>query len=599
MLDPVTAGFIGNLAADLGGRAIAAWSKALVEDFTDQEPSPALDGFYAVPDDNGQVAGVLSPRQLMEVKGFLESGEVAAVIQALFLARFLPSRQGEQAVENLRMAFEALANDWCARKGHEWASLWFEIWRQVTAFYASVMPNSAGLAEIPRGDLLRLRSYMGEPAELGGNDEPLPLFVRNLLEISKSSKRLSDIRAAANDLRRAYSLAFATMRLNHAQDNYRYTFEDLYISRTLQDRSSGETFASSEVLSAPPFRPRIVVVGDPGAGKSTLVEHLIYSMTRANSGTDLSTTPAILRCRDYAALSRSTPILHALMAQMASDMHHDLDLDALRDMLTLGRVTLVFDGIDEIVDLAYRRQVVDRVESLALRYPLSPILVTSRRIGYHTAPFDPKLFDVLDLVEFTEAQVAEYVDRWFKKSARSESDRDGFLRESTSLEDIRTNPLMLSLLCILYKARGYIPRNRREIYRECADLLFYRWDSMRKIEQPLDHRRYGHHLMQDLAHFFSRHEEAQAGIEEKQVRGLIATFFIDTAGVERYEATNRAAEFLDFCSNRAWLLTVKGVNDRGERLFGFTHRTFMEFYTAEAIVRNADSLVLHSEILNQ
>ena len=46
------------------------------------------------------------------------------------------------------------------------------------------------------------------------------------------------------------------------------------------------------------------------------------------------------------------------------------------------------------------------------------------------------------------------------------------------------------------------------------------------------------------------------------------------------EAENAATEFIDFCKGRAWVLT-----DVGAELYGFTHRTFLEYFAASQIVR--------------
>jgi hypothetical protein len=105
--------------------------------------------------------------------------------------------------------------------------------------------------------------------------------------------------------------------------------------------------------------------------------------------------------------------------------------------------------------------------------------------------------------------------------------------------------------------------------------------------------------MQELARFFFRSQTAQAGIEEPQLIGIIAQYFRDTGGVEPPADRERAAQFLDFCADRAWLLSRKGDNDRGVRLFAFTHRTFMEYLAAEAIVRRADDIAaIAHQIIN-
>ena len=47
-----------------------------------------------------------------------------------------------------------------------------------------------------------------------------------------------------------------------------------------------------------------------------------------------------------------------------------------------------------------------------------------------------------------------------------------FISESASVADLRSNPLMLALLCILYRGAGSLPRNRTEVYEQCASMLY-------------------------------------------------------------------------------------------------------------------------------
>ena len=53
--------------------------------------------------------------------------------------------------------------------------------------------------------------------------------------------------------------------------------------------------------------------------------------------------------------------------------------------------------------------------------------------------------------------------------------------ESEKVSDLRSNTLMLSLMCNIYRQENYIPENRPKIYQKCAEMLFKKWDKHRGI----------------------------------------------------------------------------------------------------------------------
>jgi hypothetical protein len=75
-------------------------------------------------------------------------------------------------------------------------------------------------------------------------------------------------------------------------------------------------------------------------------------------------------------------------------------------------------------------------------------------------------------------------------------------------------------MCILYRGEGSLPRNRAEVYEQCANLLFRRWDARRRIHQEL---RAGHLVEPALRHLawwlFTR-SDSQTAVTERE---LVAT----------------------------------------------------------------------------
>lgn len=584
--------FVTEVLADFAARAGASMFGALTA------PRPLRDAIatsesYAMPDESeSAIAGVLTRNQLEDIRYFLGTREASTLVQAMFLIKVAGGAEHinqRQALHDLRVVFQNLAALWCQKNNQDWESLSGDIWQHLVDFYDSVFPSRDSVLDLSPRDRVRLESYMGEPEQLRGNESPVPIFVRELIEITASQDRLIAARNRVEDLRNVLSTSFSRLRLRHAQEDYKFDFDQLYIDRSLTRQSNSMQEKSDSILDFRKSKLRCVIIGDPGVGKSTLVEHLIHTTTREPYSAK-AIAPLLLRCRDYAARSGSVSLVEALAGTISQDLQLETKTEDLVDVLRLGRALVIFDGVDEIIDITRRREFIRQAEIFSCRFPFASIVITSRRVGYERASFDEDLFDVYELQEYSQAQVHQYADQWFRATERPQEDRDAFLRESKKIEDIRTNPLMLSLLCTLYRARGHIPRNRREVYRECADLLFHRWDSLRHIEQPIDHQQYGQHLMQELAFFFFQSQTAQGGVEERQLRRIIENFFIDTAGVFRDTARARASDFLDFCADRAWLLTSMGTNDHGQRLFTFTHRTFMEYFSAEVLVRRANSL---------
>ncbi|MEV0091635.1 NACHT domain-containing protein [Streptomyces sp. NPDC050738] len=544
---------------------------------------------------SGEVATILTQDQVNQIVELMESPECTALTQFLLIVKFGSRAEGAYVtvVEEFEDAFGSLVEIHCDKNNFNWSNLSGLLWSLLVGSLDQVFPMAELSSFVTADEQKRLSSYVGSTSLIEGRLQPANVAFRELADIAGDRRRFESARLALYDVRTASAGFYSEVNLahtfGHAQESFRFDNGVLYVTRSLRRHNSTD-LRTDEFLARPFNRPRCVVIGNPGVGKSTMVQHLVHKVSSSSSADGSDFAPLVIQCREFAGADSSTYILDAITRSIRENLQLDIEKSTLGDILTLGRALVVFDGIDEIIDINRRLTFVKAIEQFAVRYPLSSILVTARRVGYQKAPFRANEFTLYELDDFSEEQVEEYVRKWFSATDRSEEEQEAFRRESQNIHDVCTNPLMLSLLCALYRARGYIPHNRREVYKSCADLLFQRWDSMRQIEQPMDHRQYGTRLMQDLAYFFYRSQSAQSGVEEGQLRKVISNFFTDTGSVEQEEGARRAQAFLDFCADRAWLLTSQGTTDRGERIFGFTHRTFMEYFSAEEIVRRADSM---------
>jgi NACHT domain-containing protein len=331
---------------------------------------------------------------------------------------------------------------------------------------------------------------------------------------------------------------------------------------------------------------RSVLLGDPGGGKSTTSNVLAWHCSKDPTGL----VPLLVVLRNFVDNDQS--IVNHIESRISSFYQCAAPSNVVEGLLLSGRAVVIFDGLDELLDTSRRRNITNRVELFCMRYPLAKVLVTSRRIGYEEAAMDPDVFSVYQLSEFSDEDVAEYVNNWFTqaepgKERTVEDISRAFLKESAAVTDLRANPLMLSLMCIIYRGQNWIPRNRPEMYEHCAKLLFEKWDSSRQIYVELKAAAYVDTAIKQLAFWMFTEPGAGNGVTEGSLVRE-ATKFLQPAFSSEIEAEQASRQFVEFCRGRGWVLTDVGTTADGETLFAFMHRTFMEYFAAYELTRQHD-----------
>ncbi len=385
-----------------------------------------------------------------------------------------------------------------------------------------------------------------------------------------------------------------------------FPIDELYVPARLRRLGGSE----SSGLSYEEFTQtlyRSVVLGNPGSGKSTLAKKLTSDIARSAvvpTASATSTIPILVVLREFGARKKDEPcsIVEFITQTCKSRYQLQAPSGAFEYLLSTGRCLVVFDGLDELLDTGYRTEISQDVQSFANLYPSTPILVTSREVGYDQAPLPDEVFPAFRLAEFGLSDVRRYAQRWFAagsnlSSQEAKEQAERFIVDSAAVSDLRANALMLGLMCNLYKGSGYIPRNRPDVYEACSDLLFDRWDRLRQISVPLKFESLIRPTMQHLAYWIFRDQDLQSGVAERDLIEEAATFLLKRRFEEQAEAEFEAKRFIEFCRDRAWVFTDTGTTRHGQRLYQFTHRTFLEFFAARHLVRTYPSSPLLLEVL--
>ena len=145
-----------------------------------------------------------------------------------------------------------------------------------------------------------------------------------------------------------------------------------------------------------------------------------------------------------------------------------------------------------------------------------------------------------------------------------------------SAPDFISNPLLLSLIIILYSKTRDIPDERAKLYEACSQLMFDRWDSYRDIRPDLPEK----HSLFPLLSFLARkvHTDPQLGgrFSKRELEKAVEDFFVaGFRGEGNVRARSVAAAFVAHLVERAWIL-----REVGQEEFEFAHRTFQDYFFA-------------------
>jgi hypothetical protein len=171
----------------------------------------------------------------------------------------------------------------------------------------------------------------------------------------------------------------------------------------------------------------VVLLGKPGAGKSTALRHLAADRLTGRDGKLLT---LIVELRTFAA---SGQVLTDFLAADAAEAGLEMTPAFFADVLTNGQAVLCLDGLDEVSDPELRAQVVEQIEAWAQGYPRTRFLITARQEAYEPH-FDQDEFVHYVLLPWTDDVLERLEAAWDKASAEwSEEETEARLAEAPRL----------------------------------------------------------------------------------------------------------------------------------------------------------------------
>lgn len=354
-----------------------------------------------------------------------------------------------------------------------------------------------------------------------------------------------------------------------------------------------------------PTFQRLVVLGPPGSGKTTLLEHIALSYARNTHRRHHRGAPRLipilLYLRDHwEEIVTSTSIsLADLVHQQAEAAHLHPAPGWFADRLRQGQCWVMLDGLDEVADAAFRRQVSHWVDEQMRTYPQTPFLITSRPFGYRSAPLNQSV-TVLEVQPFTLAQMEQFVQNWYwqnelmrrlgkddpgvRQTAQVQAnDLIGRIKRTPALAAMALNPLLLTMIATVHCYRGVLPGRRVELYAEMCDVLLGRRQDAKGMTDSLTVAQ-KKVVLQRIA----LNRMTKKRLSFKTVTGMLLI---------REKLTTVAGESV---APDAFLKQIENVSgllvERDEGVYGFVHKSIQEYLAAVEIRERQQELILTRNI---
>ncbi len=318
---------------------------------------------------------------------------------------------------------------------------------------------------------------------------------------------------------------------------------------------------------------RMVVLGDPGAGKTTMLRYLALRVAKG----ELSNLPEL---PVYVELWRFVDSkMDSLLDFVASDWAERYGFrearSYLQEQLEQGKAALLLDGLDEVLAGAtleetkdVYKQVIDEVNRLDSLFLEAPIALTCRKAGWHRGL---TAFQTLEVLDFSWKQIQDFVNNWFKADTAKAQGLQQALAGNLRMQTLAANPLILALIAIVYQKDLELPERRAELHSRCLEVLLREWDTHRNIKrctQFTTDRKLN--LLKEVAWHF--HQSGKRYFPEAELLQLVADFLpaINIPPEERQA-------ILDEIATQYGLLKVQAHS-----WYGFLHLTFQEYLAALA-----------------
>jgi NACHT domain len=323
--------------------------------------------------------------------------------------------------------------------------------------------------------------------------------------------------------------------------------------------------------------PYLMVLGQPGAGKSTFLRRVGLEALKGQAGNcQHDCVPVFLELKRFT--TGEVDLVKAIADEFAVCGFPDPQ-PTTRKLLEQGKLLILLDGLDE-VPTQQLDPAITQIQDFADKYKQNRFIASCRTAAYQSG--FRKFVDVV-MSDFDDDQIQQFIENWFcveKDKALKTAERCwGLLQEPAhaATKELAQTPLLLTLLCLVFDDTQNFPEKRSELYKQALEVLLIKWAAEKRIQRDPIYKDLTLTLetmmLGEIA--YSGFEADRLFFSQREVVEQICTFLASNLNAPNHLDGNVILQAIQ---------VQQGILvERAKDVFSFSHLTLQEYLTAQHI----------------
>jgi predicted NACHT family NTPase len=359
-----------------------------------------------------------------------------------------------------------------------------------------------------------------------------------------------------------------------------------WIGNELLQETNFERFGLSQIteervpaLKAVEKYSKLMILGKAGSGKTTFLKYLAIQCI--NGEFQSCMVPIFVNLKDFAEVDDQQELLEYIIQASSLSLESEEKAN-IKQLLISGRMLILLDGLDEVKE-EYTSRVFKEIREFSNRFQDNYFVITSRIAAVE---YTFEQFTEVEVADFDDQQIALFALNWFKNKDLTKVEKFlQKLQQNQRIKELANNPLLLTLLCLVFEEIADFPVNRSELYKEAVDILLKKWDAMRGIERD-KYKNFSPQRKKDLLSqiawntFVAGEYFFKQKFVEKQITDYIRSLADVNIDLEALQLDSEA--ILKSIEVQHSLLV-----ERAKGIYSFSHITFHEYFVAQKVVSSS------------
>ncbi len=322
----------------------------------------------------------------------------------------------------------------------------------------------------------------------------------------------------------------------------------------------------SSILSA---HYRIVVRDNAGMGKSTIAKKVFLSSIRERCA-----IPILIEVRN---LSEKNMILDEIISQF-EEIDSQPDKEILFSLIRRGDFTIIFDGLDEIVD-ENRETVISDIHRFCEKAQDCKFIITSRPERVLSSFGDFKSYTIVPLSIDESFELLNKYDFYSYRKIAGDLVKALSSEQLAAVKPFLTNPFLTSLIYKTYDHKKDIPLKKEQFYRQVYEALYENHDLAKEgyYKRP----KHSNLHIDDFAKVLRYVGYKSLTLSKVQFDKEELLEIIDKASRFYVELDFKPSDFLEDLLTTVPLLREEGLSYR------WAHKSIQDYFCARFLIRDA------------